>query len=80
MTQAEFIGSLIISAGTVLGAFVIVVRPMLSLNTSMVKLGASVDVLNDNLKRQEDRITKHSGEIDEMKKDIIELKVKNKKG
>lgn len=47
-----------------------VVTPMLKLNASIVNLTAKIDELTKNMNRNEQRITKHGQEIEQLERQV----------
>ena len=53
-----------------IGALIVVVRPLINLNSSITALTLSVNQLKDILDELKDRVTKHGDEIDAIQKDV----------
>ena len=53
-----------------IGALIVVVRPLITLNSSITALTLSVNQLKDILDELKDRVTKHGDEIDAIQKDV----------
>lgn len=75
MEQAQFMGLLIASIGTLLGIasiiVAIIIKPIINLNKSITKLNDSIDRLNDDNASLSERVTRHGQEIDENTKHLI---------
>ena len=76
MNEAQFMGLLIGAIATLLGIagvmVAIIIKPIISLNTSIQKLNDSIDQLNGDNKNIKERVTKHGEEIDNLRKTQIE--------
>lgn len=55
-----------------IAALAVVVRPLISLNSSITALTVSVNQLKDILEELKGRVTKHGDEIDLIQKDIAD--------
>lgn len=53
-----------------IGALIVVVRPLITLNSSITALTLSVNQLKDILDELKTRVTKHGDEIDAIQKDV----------
>lgn len=53
-----------------IGALIVVVRPLINLNSSITALTLSVNQLKDILEELKTRVTKHGDEIDAIQKDV----------
>lgn len=75
MNEAQFIGMLIASIGTLLGiasvVVAIIIKPIINLNKSIQKLNDSIDQLNGDNKLLGERVTKHGKEIDDLHDTVL---------
>ncbi|MBQ7821183.1 MAG: hypothetical protein IJ391_02755 [Clostridia bacterium] len=62
---------------TLVGAIISVATPLLKLNTSITKLNCSIDALNAGMKQNDDRITKHGMQIDDLEHRVTVLEAQN---
>ena len=53
------------------GALLVVLKPILNLNTSITKLKVSIDAFRDTVNKLDNRITKHGEEIDTIKETLV---------
>lgn len=53
-----------------IGALIVVVKPLINLNSSITALTLSVNQLKDILEELKSRVTKHGDEIDSIQKDV----------
>lgn len=53
-----------------IGALIVVVKPLINLNSSITALTLSVNQLKDILEELKTRVTKHGDEIDAIQKDV----------
>lgn len=76
MNEAQFMGLLIGSIGTLLGIasviVAIIIKPIINLNKSITKLNDSIDALNGASATLNERVTKHGKEIDANRVKLIE--------
>lgn len=61
---------ILIGALGLIGALIIVIKPIISLNSNITALRASVDSLKEVLNDLKDRVTNHGKEIDEIKTEL----------
>lgn len=61
---------ILIGALGLIGALIVVVKPIISLNTNITALKSSVDQLKDILADLKERVTNHGKEIDEIRETI----------
>ena len=62
-----------------LGAALVVLKPILNLNTSIMELKASIDQFRETVNKLDDRITEHGKEIDKIRDQVVdhEARIKN---
>lgn len=53
-----------------IGALIVIVKPLINLNSSITALTVSVNQLKDILEELKGRVTKHGDEIDSLQKDV----------
>lgn len=53
------------------GALLVVLKPILNLNTSITELKVSIDAFRDTVNKLDNRITKHGEEIDTIKETLV---------
>ena len=70
---------LIMAALGFIGALLVVLKPILNLNTNITELKMSIDAFKETVSKLDDRITKHGEEIDDMKAQLVdhEARIKN---
>ena len=61
---------ILIGALGLIGALIIVIKPIITLNSNITALRASVDSLKEVLNDLKDRVTNHGKEIDEIKTEL----------
>lgn len=54
-----------------IGALLVVLKPILNLNTNITELKMSIDAFKETVSKLDDRITKHGEEIDRMKETLV---------
>lgn len=54
-----------------IGALLVVLKPILNLNTNITELKVSIDAFKETVSKLDDRITKHGEEIDRMKETLV---------
>lgn len=61
------------------GAMLVILKPLLNLNTSITELKASIDQFRDTVNKLDNRITEHGKEIDSIKAQVVdhEARIKN---
>ena len=62
---------LIMAALGFVGALLVVLKPILNLNTNITELKMSIDAFKETVSKLDDRITKHGEEIDDMKAQLV---------
>ena len=62
---------LIMAALGFVGALLVVLKPILNLNTNITELKMSIDAFKETVAKLDDRITKHGEEIDDMKAQLV---------
>lgn len=62
-----------------IGAALVILKPILNLNTSITELKTSIDQFRDTLNKLDYRITEHGKEIDSIKNQVVdhEARIKN---
>ena len=62
-----------------LGAALVILKPILNLNTSITELKASIDQFRDTVNKLDSRITEHGKEIDKIRDQVVdhEARIKN---
>ena len=50
-----------------IGALLVVLKPILNLNTNITELKVSIDAFKETVNKLDERITKHGEEIDELR-------------
>lgn len=70
---------IIVAVFSFVGAMIVVLKPILNLNTSITELKVSIDAFKNTVSKLDDRITKHGEEIDDMKAQLVdhEARIKN---
>lgn len=70
---------IIVAVFSFVGAMIVVLKPILNLNTSITELKVSIDAFKNTVGKLDDRITKHGEEIDDMKAQLVdhEARIKN---
>lgn len=63
---------ILIGALGLIGALIIVIKPIISLNTNITALKSSVDQLKDILSDLKERVTNHGREIDEIRTELAD--------
>lgn len=63
---------ILIGALGLIGALIIVIKPIISLNTNIAALKSSVDQLKDILSELKERVTNHGREIDEIRTELAD--------
>ena len=58
---------IVVGALALIGALIVVVKPIINLNTNITALKSSVDQLKDILTDLKERVTNHVREIDEIR-------------
>ena len=54
-----------------IGALLVVLKPILNLNTNITELKVSIDAFKETVNKLDERITKHGKEIDRMKETLV---------
>lgn len=70
---------LIMAALGFVGALLVVLKPILNLNTSITELKVSIDQFKEAVNKLDDRITEHGKEIDKIRDQVVdhEARIKN---
>lgn len=66
MDTASAVGIVVVGVGALAG----IITPILKLNGSIVKLTARIDQLIEDMSRNEQRITKHGQEIEQVRAQV----------
>lgn len=53
------------------GALLVVLKPILNLNTNITELKVSIDAFRDTVNKLDSRITEHGKEIDRVKETLV---------
>lgn len=63
----------------VIGALIVVLKPIFDLNTNITELKVSIDQFRDTVNKLDSRITEHGKEIDRIKEQVVdhEARIKN---
>lgn len=61
---------IVVGALALIGALIVVVKPIINLNTNITALKSSVDQLKDILSDLKERVANHGKEIDEIRETI----------
>lgn len=69
MNEAQAIYTVIIGVGALIG----VMAPVIKLNNSITKLTTTIEFMNQEKKRQDDRLNAHSKTLDDHEKRISHL-------
>ena len=72
----ELTDQLIMAALGFVGALLVVLKPILNLNTNITELKMSIDAFKEAVSKLDDRITKHGEEIDDMKETLVNHEVR----
>ena len=72
----ELTDQLIMAALGFVGALLVVLKPILNLNTNITELKMSIDAFKETVSKLDDRITKHGEEIDDMKETLVNHEVR----
>ena len=69
----------IIAALGVIGALIVVLKPIFDLNTNITELKVSIDAFKASVDKLDSRITEHGKEIDKLKEQVVdhEARIKN---
>lgn len=62
---------IIMAALGFIGALLVVLKPILNLNTNITELKVSIDAFKETVNKLDDRITKHGEEIDKVKETLV---------
>ena len=73
----ELTDQLIMAALGFVGALLVVLKPILNLNTNITELKMSIDAFKETVSKLDDRITKHGEEIDDMKETLVNHEVRS---
>lgn len=63
---------ILIGALSLIGALAVVIRPLITLNTNITALTASVNQLKEILEELKSRVSDHGKEIDEMRTELAD--------
>lgn len=69
----------IIAVLGVIGALIVVLKPIFDLNTNITELKVSIDAFKESVDKLDSRITEHGKEIDKLKEQVVdhEARLKN---
>lgn len=69
----------IIAVLGVIGALIVVLKPIFDLNTNITELKVSIDAFKESVDKLDSRITEHGKEIDRLKEQVVdhEARLKN---
>lgn len=62
---------MIMAALGFVGALLVVLKPILNLNTNITELKVSIDAFKETVNKLDERITKHGEEIDRVKETLV---------
>lgn len=70
---------IIVAVLGVIGALIVVLKPIFDLNTNITELKLSIDQFRDTVNKLDSRITEHGKEIDRIKEQVVdhEARIKN---
>ncbi len=70
---------IIVAVLGVIGALIVVLKPIFDLNTNITELKVSIDQFRDTVNKLDSRITEHGKEIDRIKEQVVdhEARIKN---
>lgn len=70
---------IIVAVLGVIGALIVVLKPIFDLNTNITELKVSIDQFLDTVNKLDSRITEHGKEIDRIKEQVVdhEARIKN---
>ena len=63
---------MIMAALGFIGALLVVLKPILNLNTSITELKVSIDAFRDTVNKLDSRITEHGKELDRVKEQLVD--------
>ena len=63
---------IIMAALGFIGALLVVLKPILNLNTNITELKVSIDAFKETVSKLDDRITKHGEELDKVKEQLAD--------
>ena len=61
---------MIIAVLSVIGALIVVLKPIFDLNTNITELKVSIDAFKESVDKLDNRITEHGKEIDRLKESV----------
>ena len=61
---------MIIAALGLIGALIVVLKPIFDLNTNITELKVSIDAFKESVDKLDNRITEHGKEIDKLKESV----------
>ena len=61
---------MIIAVLSVIGALIVVLKPIFDLNTNITELKVSIDAFKESVDKLDNRITAHGKEIDRLKESV----------
>lgn len=78
ITEAEFLGMLVMALCALIGLFSAVIVPLIKLNVTLAKLNSALDSVLESDKIRDRRINAHSEQLDQHEKQIAEHEVRLK--
>ena len=66
----EMTDKMIIAVLGVIGALIVVLKPIFDLNTNITELKVSIDAFKESVDKLDNRITEHGKEIDKLKESV----------
>lgn len=63
---------MIVAVLAVIGALIVVLKPIFDLNTNITELKISIDQFRDSVNKLDSRITEHGKEIDKIKEQVVD--------
>lgn len=72
MSQAEFIGMMVICGSVLAGVLAAIYKPLTKNTETMTRLTSRIDTLIDRMDKQERALEKHEAEFEEYKKHVSE--------
>jgi peptidoglycan hydrolase CwlO-like protein len=70
---------MIIAVLGLIGALIVVLKPIFDLNANITELKVSIDAFKESVDKLDSRITEHGKEIDKLKEQVVnhEARIKN---
>lgn len=73
MSSNEIIGAVVVALGSILSLIIVIAKPILELNASIVKLTTVMEHMVEDDKKQDKRLNSHSKQLDDHETRIIKL-------